>query len=40
VADTYLVFGIFRWDRVNPHGGSLAVGYPFAATAALLEHIQ
>jgi acetyl-CoA C-acetyltransferase/acetyl-CoA acyltransferase len=26
--------GEFRWDRVNPHGGSLAIGHPFAATGA------
>ncbi len=26
--------GPFPWDRVNPHGGSLAVGHPFAATGA------
>jgi acetyl-CoA C-acetyltransferase/acetyl-CoA acyltransferase len=26
--------GEFPWDRVNPHGGSLAIGHPFAATGA------
>ncbi len=26
--------GTFPWDRVNPHGGSLALGHPFAATGA------
>lgn len=26
--------GPFPWDRVNPHGGSLALGHPFAATGA------
>jgi acetyl-CoA C-acetyltransferase/acetyl-CoA acyltransferase len=26
--------GEFSWDRVNPHGGSLAIGHPFAATGA------
>ncbi len=26
--------GPFAWDRVNPHGGSLAIGHPFAATGA------
>ena len=26
--------GTFPWDRVNPHGGSLAIGHPFAATGA------
>src|SRR5579864_8583245 len=26
--------GDFPWDRVNPHGGTLAVGHPFAATGA------
>jgi acetyl-CoA C-acetyltransferase/acetyl-CoA acyltransferase len=26
--------GDFPWERVNPHGGSLAVGHPFAATGA------
>ena len=26
--------GAFPWDRVNPHGGTLAIGHPFAATGA------
>jgi acetyl-CoA acetyltransferase len=26
--------GAFPWDRLNPHGGSLAIGHPFAATGA------
>lgn len=26
--------GAFDWARVNPHGGSLAIGHPFAATGA------
>ena len=26
--------GYFPWDRVNPNGGSLAIGHPFAATGA------
>ncbi|MEI9990602.1 MAG: acetyl-CoA C-acyltransferase [Rhizomicrobium sp.] len=26
--------GAFPWQRVNPHGGSLALGHPFAATGA------
>ena len=26
--------GAFPWARVNPHGGSLAIGHPFAATGA------
>ena len=26
--------GDFPWERVNPHGGSLAIGHPFAATGA------
>lgn len=26
--------GGFPWDRVNPNGGSLAIGHPFAATGA------
>src|SRR6201999_826605 len=26
--------GDFPWDWVNPHGGSLALGHPFAATGA------
>jgi acetyl-CoA C-acetyltransferase/acetyl-CoA acyltransferase len=26
--------GEFPWDRVNPNGGSLAIGHPFAATGA------
>src|SRR3546814_9918769 len=25
-------FGTFSWDRVNPHGGSVAFGQPFGAT--------
>lgn len=27
-------FGPFPWDRVNPNGGSVAMGHPFAATGA------
>jgi acetyl-CoA C-acetyltransferase/acetyl-CoA acyltransferase len=27
-------FGEFPWDRVNPNGGSIAIGHPFAATGA------
>lgn len=26
--------GTFPWDRVNPNGGSIALGHPFAATGA------
>lgn len=26
--------GPFPWDRVNPNGGSVAIGHPFAATGA------
>jgi len=26
--------GSFPWDRMNPHGGSIAIGHPFAATGA------
>jgi acetyl-CoA C-acetyltransferase/acetyl-CoA acyltransferase len=26
--------GAFPWDRLNQHGGSLAIGHPFAATGA------
>jgi acetyl-CoA C-acetyltransferase len=26
--------GEFDWARVNPHGGSLSIGHPFAATGA------
>jgi acetyl-CoA C-acetyltransferase/acetyl-CoA acyltransferase len=26
--------GEFPWDRVNPNGGTLAIGHPFAATGA------
>jgi acetyl-CoA C-acetyltransferase len=26
--------GPFPWDRVNPNGGSVAIGRPFAATGA------
>jgi acetyl-CoA acetyltransferase len=29
-----LVVGRFSRDRVNPNGGSLALGHPFAATGA------
>ena len=29
-------FGDFPWARVNPNGGSLALGHPFAATGARL----
>jgi acetyl-CoA C-acetyltransferase len=27
-------FGRFPWERVNPHGGSVAIGHPFGATGA------
>jgi acetyl-CoA C-acetyltransferase len=27
-------FGPFPWERVNPNGGSVAIGHPFAATGA------
>jgi acetyl-CoA acetyltransferase family protein len=27
-------FGAFPWERLNPNGGSLAIGHPFAATGA------
>jgi acetyl-CoA C-acetyltransferase/acetyl-CoA acyltransferase len=27
-------FGDFPWERVNPNGGSVAIGHPFAATGA------
>ncbi len=26
--------GVFDWDRVNPNGGSVALGHPFGATGA------
>ena len=26
--------GPFPWERVNPNGGSVAIGHPFAATGA------
>ncbi|MBV9512297.1 MAG: acetyl-CoA C-acyltransferase, partial [Caulobacteraceae bacterium] len=26
--------GDFPWERVNPHGGTIAIGHPFAATGA------
>lgn len=29
-----LDFGGFPWDHVNPNGGSVAIGHPFAATGA------
>jgi acetyl-CoA C-acetyltransferase/acetyl-CoA acyltransferase len=27
-------FGRFPWERVNPNGGSVAIGHPFGATGA------
>ncbi|WP_019831910.1 thiolase family protein [Sphingomonas sp. PR090111-T3T-6A] len=27
-------FGPFPWDRINPNGGSVAIGHPFGATGA------
>src|SRR3546814_8732275 len=27
-------FGTLAWDRVNPNGGSVAIGHPFGATGA------
>ncbi len=27
-------FGQFPWDRLNPNGGSVAIGHPFGATGA------
>jgi len=33
-ADVDFDLGEFPWERVNPHGGSLAIGHPFAATGA------
>lgn len=27
-------FGTFSWNRVNPNGGSVAIGHPFGATGA------
>jgi len=27
-------FGPFPWDRINPNGGSIALGHPFGATGA------
>jgi acetyl-CoA C-acetyltransferase len=27
-------FGSFPWERLNPHGGSVALGHPFGATGA------
>jgi acetyl-CoA C-acetyltransferase len=26
--------GTFPWERLNPHGGSVALGHPFGATGA------
>ncbi len=26
--------GKFPWDRLNPNGGSVAIGHPFGATGA------
>lgn len=28
------VMGKFPWERLNPHGGSIAIGHPFGATGA------
>ena len=33
-ASVDLDLGAFPWERVNPNGGSLAIGHPFAATGA------
>jgi acetyl-CoA C-acetyltransferase/acetyl-CoA acyltransferase len=33
-AGVYRDFGPFPWDRLNPKGGSLAIGHPFGATGA------
>ncbi len=27
-------FGKFPWERLNPNGGSIAIGHPFGATGA------
>ena len=27
-------FGKFPWERLNPNGGSVAIGHPFGATGA------
>ena len=29
-----VAMGDFNWDRVNPNGGSVAIGHPFGATGA------
>ena len=33
-AGVQAVMGEFDWDRVNPNGGSVAIGHPFGATGA------
>lgn len=33
-ADIDVDFGDFPWERLNPNGGSLALGHPFGATGA------
>ncbi len=33
-AGVHADLGAFPWERLNPHGGSLALGHPFGATGA------
>ena len=33
-ATVQVEFGKFPWDRLNPNGGSVAIGHPFGATGA------
>ena len=33
-AGVQAAMGDFNWDRVNPNGGSVAIGHPFGATGA------
>jgi acetyl-CoA C-acetyltransferase/acetyl-CoA acyltransferase len=34
LAGVYADFGTVTWNRVNPNGGSVAIGHPFGATGA------
>ena len=33
-AGTSMDFGTFPWNKLNPNGGSIAIGHPFGATGA------
>ena len=34
LAGVYADFSTVTWNRVNPNGGSVAIGHPFGATGA------